>query len=520
MGASTGPTVDFVNVPLLAASALVFLSVLSGVWSTRVGFPFLLVFLVAGLLAGEGGPGGLQFDDFGLSFWVGNVALAVILLDGGLRTSVASFRAGLRPSLLLASAGVLVTSVLTGLAATLLLGVDWRVGVLLGSIVGSTDAAAVFALLKKCGVRLNERVATTLEIESGMNDPMAIYLTLLFIAIVMGSGTGGVADALSTFALQFGLGSVFGLGAGFALAALFNRLPPANAGITALLLASAGLVVFSAAGWAGGSGFLAVYLFGVVVGHRAGGRVNTALGAMDGHAWLAQAGMFLLLGLLATPSQLLQVAGPALGVAAALMLVARPAAVWLCLAPFRFPAREVWFISWVGLRGSVPIVLAVFPLMAGVPQAMLLFNVAFVVVLVSLLLQGTTIALAARRFGVALPDEADVQGRRQLFGDFVLDPRAYVGEVCEAYGLERCPGEGLTLDAWIVSALGRTPVVGDQVELGSAVLAIRAMEGAAIAQVGLKFADPADAAAAARREVPAKAPVGAARRTTAYTRGP
>lgn len=506
---------DFVNVPLLVAAALLFLSVLLGICSTRAGFPFLLVFLVAGLLAGEDGPGGLHFDDFTLSFWVGNVALAVILLDGGLRTSVSSFRAGLRPSLVLATVGVALTSLVTGLAAAFLLGIDWRTGILLGAIVGSTDAAAVFALLKKCGVRLNERVGTTLEIESGMNDPMAIYLTLLFISLVQGGATtGGIGAALASFVQQFGLGSAIGLGAGFVLAALVNRLPEANPGIAALLLASAGLIVFSAAGWAGGSGFLAVYLFGVVVGHRAGDRVHTALDAMDGHAWLAQACMFLLLGLLATPSQLFSVAGPALAVAAALMLLARPLAVWLCLAPFRFPAREVWFIAWVGLRGSVPIVLAVFPLMAGVPQAMLLFNVAFIVVLASLLLQGTTIAPVARRLGVALPEATDVKGTRALFGDFVLDPQAPLAAVCDAYGLERPPEAELPLARWITSALGRTPIVGDQVDLGSAVLVIRAMQGAQIARVGLKFGtamEAEDAAASLSTDAPPVA--GAAHRT-------
>lgn len=486
---------DFVNVPLFAAAALVFLSVVSGLFSTRIGFSFLLVFLLAGALAGEDGPGGLQFDDFTLSFWVGNVALAVILLDGGLRTSYSTFRTGLKPSLLLATIGVAISALLTGVAATLLLDVDWRLGVLLGAIVGSTDAAAVFALLKKSGVTLNERVAATLEIESGMNDPMAVYLTLAFIAVIVGAGSAGSGwqTVLLTFVQQFGLGGLFGVLAGFGLSGLLNRLPEASdsgGGITALLLVSAGLAVFGITGWIGGSGFLAVYLLGMIVGNRASHRVRVSLSAMDGYAWLSQAGMFLLLGLLVTPSEMIDSAVPALGIAAVLMLVARPLAVWLCLAPFRFRANEVWFISWVGLRGAVPIVLAVFPLMAGVPNSMLLFNVAFVVVLVSLLLQGTTIGFAGRRLGVALPEVSDEQRTRAVFGDFVLTGTASIGQLCDFYGLPAPAEPHAALGAWMSQALGRPAVVGDQLRLGRATLAVRKMDGASIAEVGLKLEEP------------------------------
>jgi cell volume regulation protein A len=483
--------VDFVNIPLFAAAMLVFLSVLSGLISTRLGFPFLLVFLLAGILAGEDGPGGLSFDDFGLSFWVGNLALAVILLDGGLRTSFGSFRAGLKPSLMLATVGVAVTALVTGAAAALLLGMDWRQGVLLGAIVGSTDAAAVFALLKKSGVTLNERVATTLEIESGMNDPMAVYLTLAFIGVILGSGGtssgAAVQQALQSFLQQFGLGVVGGVLAGFLLAALLNRLPSADAGITALLLMSAGLAVFAAVGWAGGSGFLGAYLLGMILGNRSRERLAAALPAMDGYAWLAQAGMFLLLGLLVTPNEAVDTALPAVGVAAVLMLVARPLAVWLCLLPFHFRAREVVFIAWVGLRGAVPIVLAVFPLMAGVPGAMQLFNVAFMVVLLSLMLQGTTIPLAARLLDVALPEPGDMRSSRALFGDFVLDGATPVADVCEFYGLPPPAQGGRPVGEWMASALGRTPIVGDEVRLGPATLVIRSMKGDAIRLVGLKL---------------------------------
>lgn len=484
---------DFVNVPLFAAAALVFLSVLAGMLSARVGLSFLLVFLLAGGLAGEEGPGGFRFNDFGLSFWVGNVALAVILLDGGLRTSFTTFRTGLKPSMVLATAGVAISAAITGLAATVLLQLDWRQGLLLGAIVGSTDAAVVFALLKKSGVTLNERVAATLEIESGMNDPMAVYLTLGFIGLILAadSSQAGWSAFAWSFVQQFGIGAAMGLAAGFGLSAVLARLPLADPGegVAALLLVSAGLAVFAATGWLGGSGFLAVYLFGLVVANRRRERVEASLSAMDGYAWMAQAGMFLLLGLLVTPSQMLASAWPALGVAVVLTLVARPLAVWLCLAPFRFRASEVWFISWVGLRGAVPIVLAVFPLMAGVPQAMLLFNVAFAVVLVSLMLQGTSIGWAARRLGVALPEATDESRTRALFGDFTLDGTAPVGEVCEFYGIPAPPNPDMLLGAWVAQLLGRPAVVGDQLRLGRAILVVRAMEGPRIVRVGLKLHD-------------------------------
>jgi cell volume regulation protein A len=487
---------DFINAPLLAAATLVFASMLAGMLSARAGFSFLLVFLVAGMLAGEDGPGGLLFGDFRLSFWVGNVALAVILLDGGLRTSFVTFRTGLKPSLLLATLGVLLSALLTGCAAMWLLDLDWRLGLLLGAIVGSTDAAAVFALLKSSGV--TQRVAATLEIESGMNDPMAVFLTLSCIGLIVGAGPGETADAatlqglLGSLALQFGLGAAAGVLAGLLLAGLLRRLPAPDGAVLALLLVSGGLGLFALTGLLCGSGFLAIYLFGMVLANRAGEGLRAALDAMDGYAWLAQAIMFLLLGLLVTPSSVLQTAVPALGVAAVLMLLARPAAVWLCLAPLRFEAREVWFIAWVGLRGAVPIVLAIFPLMAGVAGAMPLFNVAFVVVLISLLLQGSTIGWAARRLGVVLPEAGDEVRRRAVFGDFVLDAEAPVGALFAFYGLGEPERAETLLADWLADALGRPPVVGDQLRVGAARLSVRAMNGARIALVGLQFDDTAD----------------------------
>ena len=308
---------DFVNLPLLAAAALVFASVLAGLYSARIGFSFLLVFLVAGILAGEDGIGGYRFDDFRLSFWVGNLALAVILLDGGLRTAYATFRTGLRPASVLATLGVVICAGITALAGVAFLGLDWGTALLLGAIVGSTDAAAVFALLTRSGVTLNERVAATLEIESGVNDPMAVYLTLAFIglagaAAAPASSAASVASTMAiAFAQQFGWGALLGVASGFTMAALLRRVASRDAGggILALLIGAGGLSVFAATGLLGGSGFLAVYLFGLIVANRAAEAVAPTLAAMDGYAWLAQAGMFLLLGLLVTPSSALPTLG-------------------------------------------------------------------------------------------------------------------------------------------------------------------------------------------------------------------
>jgi cell volume regulation protein A len=491
-------SLDFLSLPLLVASALVFVSVLAGVVSARAGFSFLLVFLLAGILAGEDGPGGLVFNDFRLSFWVGNVALAVILLDGGLRTEFDTFRTGLKPSLLLATLGVVVSAGITGAAARWLLDLPWPLALLVGAIVGSTDAAAVFSLLKSSGVKLNERVAATLEIESGMNDPMAVYLTLTLIGVALAVTAGSAAGAtgldagavLLSLLQQFGWGAVLGLASGFGMAELLKRLgrgEDGGGGIRALLLVSGGLMVFAATTWLGGSGFLAVYAMGVIAGNRARRQVRSSLSAMDGYAWLSQAGMFLLLGLLVTPSNLLPTLLPALGVSLVLMAVARPLSVWLCLAPLRFPPREIVFISWVGLRGAVPIVLAVFPVMAGVPGAQTFFNVAFVVVLASLLLQGSTIAWSARRLGVALPDPEDEAQVRLVFGDFVIDGSTTMETLCAFYGLPVPADSTQDVAAWLREQIRRPPVEGDSALLGPAELSVRRMEGQHIARVGIRL---------------------------------
>lgn len=505
---SQGLNFDFLSLPLMTAAGLVFASVLAAIYSARLGFSFLLVFLLAGMLAGEDGPGQLRFDDFRLSFVVGNVALAVILLDGGLRTRMQTFRTGLKPSVWLATVGVAVCAAITGVAAHWLLDLPWPMALLLGAIVGSTDAAAVFSLLKTSGVRLNERVEATLEIESGMNDPMAVFLTLALIAVALGSTAAATGPAVGTATMalelaralitQMGIGLALGLGSAWGLALLLLRLRATTqpaAGVVGLLLLSAGLLVFAASSWLGGSGFLAVYVLGVVVGNRARKAVVPALSLMDGYAWLAQATIFLLLGLLATPSEVWRTFWPALGVSAVLMLVARPLSVWLCLKPLHFSRDEMTFISWVGLRGAAPIVLAVFPVMAQLPGAQVYFNVAFVVVLSSLLLQGATIGTAAKALHQAMPEQTDEEAMRHVFGDFELAAHSPMGPVCNFYGLPSpTAGADGSLGEWMALTLQRPAVAGDSLTLGHAVLSVRKINpDGTIKTIGLRLEAPADA---------------------------
>lgn len=397
---------DNLNHFLLVGALLLLSGIVVGASSSRLGIPFLLIFLLVGMLAGVDGPGNISFNDYHLSFLIGNLALAVILLDGGLRTKITTFRIALKPSLMLATFGVLMTAGCVGAFAMWILDLDWRMGLLLGTIVGSTDAAAVFSLLRSSGTRLNDRISSTLEIESGINDPMVIFLAIALIEMLTKGQEITIAPLLLQLLQQFGIGSVFGIASGFLLSEIYKRIH-AGEGLQALLLCSGGVTVFALTNIAGGSGFLAVYLVGLVVGNYRHRVAENVFQAMDGMAWLGQSGMFLLLGLLVNPRDMFQLALPSIAIALFLMFVARPVAVLLSLLPFRFTAREITFVSWVGLRGAVPIVMAVFPLLAGITDAGLIFNVAFMVVLLSLVLQGTSIPLFARLLRINLPGKAE-----------------------------------------------------------------------------------------------------------------
>jgi len=386
---------------ILAGATLVLVSIFASLAFARIGAPLLLLFLGIGMAVGEDGLG-VRFDNFHLTYVLGSVALAIILFDGGLRTSRDTLRLAAGPAVTLATLGVLLTTGMAGLIAAPVLGLSLVEGFLLGAIVGSTDAAAVFPLLNRRSNAIERRVGATLEVESGLNDPAAVFLTVLLVEAVTAKDAFSSMEALGLFLTQMAGGGVIGLLGGLALLWAVNRVSIAT-GLYPILVVTGGIFIFAFAHAFHASGFLAAYIAGLVFGlgrHRARQHIARF---HDGLAWLSQIVMFLLLGLLVTPSNLVPDLAPALVIALGLMLVARPLAVMLCLLPFRFNWSEIVFIGWVGLRGAVPIFLATIPVVAGLPNASLYFNVAFVVVIASLIVQGWTIVPAARWLGLMVP---------------------------------------------------------------------------------------------------------------------
>src|ERR1700726_3195306 len=402
-------SLDSVSITILLGAVLVMAGILSSLLALRFGAPLLLVFLLIGILAGDFGPGQVQFDDLRNTYLVGVVAFALILFDGGLRTRFQNISAVLAPSMVLATIGVLLTALITAPVARYALDLSWTEALLVGAVVASTDAAAVFLLVHAQGLRLRPRVGATLEAESGTNDPFAIFLTLMLVEFIS-IGHSSAAHVALELGREAVLGAVAGVIGGRLVVLALNRVALPQ-GLHAPFVTTAALVIFGAAQIAHASGFLAVYLAGIIVGNRPTRAHNSVVTFLDAATWLAQIVMFVLLGLLVSPQRLLSTVVPAVIVALVLMLVARPLAVFLCLAPFRFNWREKLFIAWTGPRGAVAIFLASIPMLVGLAKAYLYFDVAFVVVIISLLLQGWTLAFAARRLHVALP-RADRGPRR------------------------------------------------------------------------------------------------------------
>jgi cell volume regulation protein A len=401
------------NAMLLLGAGLVLAGILSSLIATRFGAPMLLFFLAIGMLAGEEGPGGIQFSNYELAYQIGSLALAVILFDGGLNTRTSRFRRALAPALMLATVGVLITAALAGGLAIWVLHLRPIEGFLVGAVVASTDAAAVFFLLRSGGLQLKSHVGATLEIESGTNDPFAVFLTLGIITVMAAGQDISAVATIVDFLWQTILGLVLGLAGGLAVVALLNRVE-FPAGLHPLLVMTSAVVIYGFTMELGGSGFLGVYLAGLVVGNRPVRAFASITSWHEAVTWLAQLVMFVMLGLLVTPSKLVLYAPAALLIALFLIFVARPAAVWLCLAPFGFDWREKLFVGWVGLRGAVSIFLSAIPVLGGLPNAEVYFNVAFFVVLVSLLLQGWTIRVAARRLDQAGPRKTAQVSRIEL----------------------------------------------------------------------------------------------------------
>lgn len=394
---------------LLGASVLLLLSVFASQASGRVGVPALSLFLAIGMLAGSDGPGGIHFDNPALAQSLGVVALAFILFAGGLDTEWGKVRQVLGKGLILATVGVGITALLVGWFATTVLKVSWLEGLLIGSIVSSTDAAAVFAVLRSRRVSLRGQLKPLLELESGSNDPMAVFLTVGVIGLLTGI-TGSVFDLIPQFVLQMTLGAALGYGMGAAMAWLVNRLRLEYSGLYPVLTLSLVLFAYSTTATIGGNGFLAVYVAGIIMGKSEFSRKRSLLQFHDGLAWLMQIVMFLTLGLQVFPSQLVPVASDGLLLSLFLMVCARPIAVFATLSFSRISLREKIMVSWVGLRGAVPIILATFPLVAGVRQAPMIFNVVFFIVLTSVLLQGTSIPILARWLKVDAPLSTELPG--------------------------------------------------------------------------------------------------------------
>lgn len=394
---------DTMYLAILISAGLVMAAVFTTLIAFRVGAPLLLIFLAVGLLAGENGLG-LKFNNSGVAYFIGSLALAVILFDSGFGTRLSAFRQAAVPAVVLATFGVVLTTALVGVAVRFVFGFPWLQSFLLAAVIGSTDAAATFFLLRVGGIQLRERVRSVLELESGANDPMAIFLTITILELVSGGtpANGVTATFLLAFLREMGVGLILGLVGGHLIVRLVNRLD-LESGLYPIVVLAAALFLFAVAGLVPSSGYLAVYIAGLYAGNKRLREAPALRRFQDGMTWLAQIGMFVVFGLFATPSEFPRIALQGVALAVFLIFVARPVAVWLCLLPFRFQRQEAAFIAWVGLRGAVSLLLALLPLIEGLPRGQEIFNAAFIMVVASLLLQGWTIRPMARQLGLIVP---------------------------------------------------------------------------------------------------------------------
>ncbi len=405
---------------------LMALSALFSRTAQRAGIPVVLVFLVIGMIAGTERLTGLRFEDYGFAFRIGMAALVLILFDGGLNTPMVSVRQGVRPAAILATLGVIATAGLVAVAAHLL-GFSWGVALLLGAIVSSTDAAAVFAVLRGSGLHLKRRVSVTLEIESGSNDPMALILTMALASALVGGGDLSwvvAVEVLVQLTVGAALGFVFGFGGRWLLG--WARLE--TGGLYPVLTIALALVAFGVPTLFLGSGFLAVYIAGVIMGNGPIPYRSGLLRVHDSVAWMSQITMFLVLGLLITPSILLEVAWIGIVLALVLAVLARPLVVVLSLLPFRYPWREVTYISWVGLRGAVPIILATIPVLLGVPGGEEIFHIVCAMVIVSTIVPGATVRWLTEKLGLISAEPPPPPAVLEIQSTQILD-----GEITSYY---------------------------------------------------------------------------------------
>lgn len=387
---------------LLWVAVLIFVSVVSSKLSDKFGIPILLLFLTIGMLAGSEGIGGIYFDDAKLAKSTGVVALVFIIFSGGLDTNWKDTRSVILPGAILSTAGVLMTAIITGFFAVYILKFSLLEGMLLGSIVSSTDAAAVFSVLRSKRISLKQPLKPLLEFESGSNDPMAIFLTVGFISILTVKNTG-IAALIPKFMLDMSVGAIIGYLMAKFIVFLINRLKLGYEGLYPVIMISLVLLTYVIAVFLKGNGILAVYLAGLMLGKAEFPNKKMIMKFHEGLAWLAQIVMFVTLGLLVFPSHIVPLIGAGALLAFLLMVVARPVSVLLCLLPFKINVRKKVMVAWVGLRGSVPIILATFPFMAGIPQADVIFNIVFFVVIASVFIQGTSIPILSKILKLDVP---------------------------------------------------------------------------------------------------------------------